>query len=266
MSFKVSLIMPDAHIPNHDRKAVDVMFSIAKDLPRLDEIVILGDLADFYGVSLHDVLPDCFGIKQRLKDEVYFVNKFLDVMQTFNKPIKWLEGNHLVRLKKYLVKKAPALFDLIDNETLFKLDERDLIEFYPFRRNQLARVLDTNLFARHQPYNQGVNCANGTIQKKNISLIFGHTHRVQTVIKKRGDKSFISAYSCGCLIDFESPVFSYADTDDWAHAFGVVYQFSNDPEDYIVNIIEIKNGKAIYNGNLYEGEDKDIWDGLREVK
>jgi hypothetical protein len=235
------------------------MFSIAKDLPRLDEIVLLGDLADYYEVSTHDKLPQCIGMRQKLEDEVYEVNKFLDYIEKFKVKIKWLEGNHLFRLKKYLIKNAPALFDTISNEGLFKLDERELIEFVPFGRGQLCNVLNTKLYARHQPFSQGVNCAMATIQKKSISLIFGHTHRVQTVIRKRGDKSFISAYSCGCLIDFESPVFSYADTDDWAHAFGIVYQFSDDPEDYIVDIVEIKNGNAIYNGSLYTGQDKCPW-------
>lgn len=257
---KVSLIVPDCHLPNHSKEALDVMLSIAKDLPRLDEIVLLGDLADYYGVSLHDKLPQCFTLKQRMKDEIWTVNKFLDYLETtFKVPIKWLEGNHLFRLKKYMMKNAPALFDMISNETLFKLDERPLVKFTEFKRNQLERVLDTNLFARHQPYNQGVNCAMGTINKKQISLIFGHTHRLQTVVKKRGDKTFVSAYSCGCLIDFNSEVFSYADTDDWAHAFGVVYQYSDDENDFIVDIVEIKNGTAIYNGTIYKGEDRDVW-------
>lgn len=260
MKCKIALIVPDTHFPNHSKKALSTMFEVVDDLPHLDEIVLLGDVPDFYGVSLHDVLPECLTLKQTMKDEIYQVNKFLDFLESkYNKPTKWLEGNHTKRLMRYITKKAPALFDFIDAQTLFKLDERQNIEYHPFTRNQLCRVLGTNLYARHQPYNQGVNCALGTIQKKQISLIFGHTHRVQTAIKKRGDKSFISAYSCGCLIDFDSPVFAYADVDDWAHAFGIVYQYSEDPEDYIVHIVEIKNGKAIYNGNLYEGEDVDPW-------
>ena len=259
MTFKVSLIIPDMHIPNHSNIACDVMFSIVKDLPRLDEIVMLGDIADFYGVSLHDMLPECMSLKQRMKDEIYQVNKFFDYLETFKVPIKWLAGNHLKRLQKYIVKKAPKLFDFITIEDLFLLESRSLFQYHPFTRNQLVKVLDTTLYARHQPYSQGVNCAMSTIQKKQISLIFGHTHRLQSVTKKRGDQTFISAYSCGCLIDFESPVFAYADTDDWQHCFAVVYQYSENPEDYLVQLIEIKNGTAIYNNNLYRGENICPW-------
>ena len=89
MSFRVSLVIPDMHIPNHSNIAMDTMFSIVKDLPRLDEIVLLGDVADYYGVSLHDVLPETFGIKQKMKDEVYEVNKFLDYIEKFNVPINY---------------------------------------------------------------------------------------------------------------------------------------------------------------------------------
>lgn len=58
--------------------------------------------------------------------------------------------------------------------------------------------------------------------------------------------------SAGCLIDFNSPVFSYMDTDDWAQGFAIVYQFGEDPQDYIIDFINIKNGKAVYNGFVYD--------------
>ena len=90
------------------------------------------------------------------------------------------------------------------------------------------------------------------MDKKHISLICGDTHRVQRAIRKRGDGTYIEVLSSGCLIDFNSSVFSYMDTDDWAQGFSIVYQFSDDPEDYIIDFINIKNGRAVYHGKVFE--------------
>jgi len=257
---KIAAVIPDMHCPYHDKKAVDVMFQILKDLPleTLQELTILGDLADFYNLSLHPKLPDGLSIKDRFKDEVYECHKLLDRFDEL--PFKrkvYLEGNHEDRFWRYYCKKAPEVWDVADYRELLRLEERGY-EWVKFSRSnkgstgQLHRIMDCDLWSRHRPYSGGKHTAAGSIDAKHLSVIFGDTHRVQRIIKKRGDGSYIEALSCGCLIDFESEVFSYMDTDNWAQGFALVYWFSEDPQDYIIDFINIKNGKAVYHGNLYE--------------
>ena len=53
---KKALIIPDCHIPYHDRRSYEIMLEVAKDIDQdygLDEIVILGDYADFYAINAH---------------------------------------------------------------------------------------------------------------------------------------------------------------------------------------------------------------------
>jgi len=50
---RTALIIPDAHIPFHDKQAYGLMLKVAQDVMP-DEIVILGDYGDFNSVSGHD--------------------------------------------------------------------------------------------------------------------------------------------------------------------------------------------------------------------
>lgn len=265
MSFRVAILQPDVHLPYCDYAALDVMFSIIEDLPRVDEFCNMGDLLDCFGVNLHDEMPETFNLKTRLKEEIVVGNKYLDFLQRKlrekNKDcaFKMTLGNHEKRVARYIVKKAPALYEFLDIPSLLQLDERDF-EWHRFTKNQLAQVLNTNLYFRHRPYSGGVNTANSTLNKKAINLVYGDTHRLQFVKRKRGDLSKLQAISLGCMIDFESPAFAYCDVEDWAHAFGIVYQYSDDPEDWVIDVVEIDRGKAIYGGVLYEGNpDKPSW-------
>jgi hypothetical protein len=260
MSVKIAVIVPDMHVPYHDPRAVDVMFQIIRDLPphNLEELTVLGDLADFFNLSLHPKLPGAMTVKERFKDEVYECHKMLDRFDSINFKRKvYIEGNHEDRFWRYYVKKAPEIWDVQDYTELLKLKERGY-EWIKFSRSnkgstgQLHRIMGCHLFARHRPYSGGKHTAYSSIDAKHIPIIFGDTHRVQRIITKSGTGQFIEAISNGCLIDFDSPVFSYMDTDNWAQGFSLCYWLSDDPHDYILDFIHIKNGKAVYHGNVYE--------------
>lgn len=52
MDLKCALIIPDMHIPYHHKRATQLMLEVAKHV-KVSEIVILGDLAEFYFASGH---------------------------------------------------------------------------------------------------------------------------------------------------------------------------------------------------------------------
>ena len=47
---KLALVLGDVHAPYHDRKAWRLMLKAVRGL-KIDEITLLGDIADFYAVS-----------------------------------------------------------------------------------------------------------------------------------------------------------------------------------------------------------------------
>jgi len=251
---KVSLNIPDTHIPFHCQKSYDLMLQIAKDVDEdigITEINILGDYLDFFWVSLHPKGPASSIIRESFKDEIYEgIKKLTELRNLFPKAkINFLEGNHEFRLVRYIVSKCPELYDLYSLPDILCFDKLN-IEYHPFGKGQKVSCLGTNLFMRHQPYNQGRNCAATTAHNKGISLLFGHTHRLQNYTLIKGDGEEVSTYSSGWLGDRTLPAFEYMDTDDWGTGFTMTYAFSE--KDWHLHQIHIKNGRTVYNGSLYE--------------
>jgi len=101
-----------------------------------DEIVLLGDYADFYPVSRHAKDPS---VAHALTDEIKSVNEGLDQLDKLWPKAKkvYLEGNHEWRLERYLSEQAPALFGVTDCPLLFQINQRPLWSYHRFGRTQM---------------------------------------------------------------------------------------------------------------------------------
>src|SRR5690349_21722092 len=135
-----SLIIPDSHIPYHNKRAMGLVFEMAKDTEGLCEIVILGDFADFYAVNAHGKHP---GLMHVLQKEVEEVNSVLDTIDKLFPDQKkvYIEGNHEYRLERYLYQNAPALFGVTQWDLLFKLPERPNWRAINYGPTQYYKVL-----------------------------------------------------------------------------------------------------------------------------
>lgn len=174
MALKLACIWPDSHIPYHSVKAFALVMNVLSDL-NPDEIVFLGDLADFYAVSSHGRHP---GMMHLLTDEVAAVNHVLDTFdQCFPEARKVLvEGNHCYRLERYLINNAPALFGVTDLNYLFRFNQRIGWKLIPYGVGQSYSVLGSKLQARHEPL--GSN-AKMSVSKSMQSVCYGHIHRIE---------------------------------------------------------------------------------------
>jgi predicted phosphodiesterase len=246
-AIKSALVIPDCHIPFEDKRAYQIMLEVAQD-QNISEIVILGDYVDFYDVSSHPKSPI---IKEKLKHELEQCHaRLLELKDLFPRAkIVYICGNHENRLDRYIEKNAPALFGQVTIKSVLKLDELG-IEFIPYGRNQKYKILDSNLYARHEPIAGGEHAAAGTIKRANKSVVFGHTHRIQEFQMKDMDGHHHIGINLGSLIQIEHPVFDYIKShDQWAHGFGFVYTLPCG--EFFHNIVHIKNYQAIYNGVFY---------------
>jgi len=242
------------HIPAQCNKSLDIAFSVFDSLYQdncLSQIILNGDIADFFNLKFHDSLPSDFGIKTRLKDEIWLVNKFLDHIQARYPKVEitFIEGNHEQRLARYLTKKCPDLFDMLDVPSLFKLRERK-IKFYPYGRHQLYQIKKTDLYVRHSPYSYSEHCVHQNITKKHINLIHGCTHRYQERKIKTGSGKYLYGCSNGCLINFDDPIFDYMPTDNWVKGFSVVYI---DGKWWQNHFVKITDGRTVFGGYEYTG-------------
>lgn len=240
------LIIPDCHIPMHDKRAYDMMIGIAQQ-EKIKNVCILGDYGDFYATSSHDKDP-----KQErfLKTEVKEVNRCLRELENICTGKKiFLQGNHEFRLERYIQNKAPELFGLVDTPTILELNKW---EYHPYKPTQLAQIGNSKLYARHTPLSGGVLPAHGTVIKSGCSVVFGHIHRDQHshVVMANGDAHI--GISVGWLGDKNNDVFDYVmGHHQWTLGFGIVTIEPNG--NFHIEAPRIINYKCMANGTLYEG-------------
>lgn len=251
-NLKCSLIIPDTHAPYENKKAYNLMLKIAMEI-NPDEIVILGDYADFYSVSSHAKDPR---VKDLLIDEVSMVNQRLDELDKFfpNAKKVFLEGNHENRLERYLIDRAPAVFGVTETRFLFQFDKRPNWIFKPYGPNQRYSVLGSYLYSKHTPLSSS---AKATATKAMCSLVYGHIHTIEESHIVGMDGTNHVAFSVGWLGDKSKDlVFGYVKNHhQWQLGFGLVYvdQKSRRFHHQKIHILE-HGGKlsCVVNGKLYE--------------
>lgn len=222
------------------------MLKVAKDIEP-DEIIILGDFADFYSINQHG--PKDPQLVQLLLYEVDAVNEKLDELdKLFPKANKvFIEGNHEHRLSRYIRNRAVELFGFLDTAGLFKLRERSKWKFIPFDANQKYNVLGSHLLARHCPI--GSN-SRTTVNRAMASVIHGHTHRIETNQMCSLDGSWFIGISNGTLADIKSPVMDYLPNHaQWSYGFSICHVFPN--RNFFNQVIQIIDNKCMYGEKAY---------------
>lgn len=240
---KKALIVPDCHRPFHDRKAYNLMIKIAQ-LIGIDEVVILGDYADFYSVSRHRKDPR---VGTLLLEEVASVKEGLDQIDHLFPQAKkvFLEGNHELRLEAYLIERCPELFGVTEVQFLFELNRRPLWTWIPFGRSQAYRILGSELYAFHRPR---ASTPKQHIAKTFVSSVYGDIHKIERAHSVSLDGSHLLAVCPGWLGDVSSRVFDYMPaTPQWQLGFAIVY-VETETSEFHVEQFEIKNHSTILHG------------------
>ncbi len=249
---KYALIIPDTHIPYEDKRSYELMLKIARQgLPHIDSVVILGDYGEFATVGSHPKDPD---LENFLKKETDAVNERLNQLdRLFPKAEKvYIEGNHENRFDRYIRDKAPQLYGLMSIKKLLRLDKRPGWKWIPYGPNQKVKVLNSKLYARHEPAGSGDYTAAQTVRKCGASVVYGHTHRVQEyqTVMLNGDSH--RAINSGWLGDANHKIFEYVKNHhQWGHAFSIVTVLPNGL--FFNNTIHIIDHKAVFGNKLYVG-------------
>lgn len=98
-----------------------------------------------------------------------------------------------------------------------------------------------------------MHVAHNTLAKGHVSCIFGHTHKIQKFEHNDLLGESLVGINGGWLGDPNSDVFGYMEhVPQWQHGFVVITAF--DDGTWFDSIIEIKKGRAIANGAVYESK------------
>ena len=225
------------------------MLKVGKSM-KIDEVVILGDYADFYAINSHGKHP---AKQQTLMDEVIIViERLQQLRRSFPKAkIVFIEGNHEHRLARYIQNRCPDMYGVTSTDKILELS-RFRIKFIPYGPGQQYPVLESDLKARHEPLAGGKHVAQNTAEKAMCSVIFGHTHRLQEAQTVSLDGKNYRGISSGWLGDSASPVFDYVKSHyQWAQGFSITRVF---PDGSFHNrLVHIIDYKCIVNGKLFKG-------------
>jgi predicted phosphodiesterase len=193
------LWMSDIHIPNQDNEALKLAIDYGVK-NKINCIVLGGDVLDNTPFTNHDAPPPS-------ADDVVqwfeYCQIFLSHLRTkFPKAhIVWIEGNHDNWYVRYLMKKAPMLF----NDEYFRLPQRlDLkkysVDFY--EQHIVVRAGKLHMLHGHtimRGFMAPVNAARGVFVKAKSSMIIGHVHSTSNHSETNIKEEPISCWSTGCL-------------------------------------------------------------------
>jgi len=214
------LIVPDTHVPFHDKKAFNLVLKVLNTI-KFDRLVILGDFGDMYSVSGHLKDPD---IADCIAEEADAINAELDRLdhackKSGVKDKTYIEGNHENRLYRSVMAQMPSVRRLLRVDNLLRLKERG----YGFKEYGDYHK-EGKLHLTHDDGKAGPVAHIAAVNNFNGSVGIGHTHQMaMCYIGDVLDRRHVGAMF-GWLGDKKSPVFNYAKTrskqKNWQLGFG----------------------------------------------
>jgi len=276
-----AVIIPDVHIgyrrdvftqnmiPFHDRRCLDLDLQLISKI-KPEVVVILGDFLDMPNWQDKFVRSKEFAMitQASIEEGHWWLRNIREIVPSAR--IVQLQGNHEVRVEKFLKKNSGAAYgikpatatkdepDLTSVERMLDLPSLQVewIGDYP----DGGHWINDNLVAEHGERVSSVNgkSAGQILDEVRESHIFGHSHRLEVATKttypKNGPKIYQSvSMGCQCFLGrqgTETP--GRKKKQDWQNAVGLVeFETGNSP--FRVEPIFINNGEMIHNGQKFSG-------------
>lgn len=272
-----ALLIPDMHIgfrkgihngeltPMHDRLAMSIVMQIAQKHD-FDAVTYLGDFVDLSEWSdKFLVQPEFYWATQPAFIECsWYFAQLKSALEKAKHAV--LQGNHELRFHDKVVRHMKAAYQL-KPATELELDEPmsvqrmigmdtlgiDYIDGYPnneIYHGDYLRCIHGSVAL--QGYNASVNKMTANAS---ISTVFGHIHRLEFVVKTVDDIDgvrYVTMASPGCLCRIDYTVPGHKRGTNWNQGFGVAHFGGKNPQ---IELIPVRNGKALYNGIEYTGYD-----------
>lgn len=235
------LWLSDIHIPNQNNEALELAVNYGLNA-NVDCIILGGDIMDNTPFTSHDAPPPS---PDDVRDFFEMTQKFLEWLRAKFPAahIIWIEGNHDNWLMRWLMKKAPILF----NDPYYHLPQRLDLKKYNvdfFTQEVILQMGKLNASHGHTIVKgvfAPVNAARGAFVKTKSNYIIGHVHTTSQHIESNIKGEQIGCYSVGCLCEL-SP--SY-DPHNTKHNLGFAHIQVGDNGNFVVHNNMIINGKIV---------------------
>jgi hypothetical protein len=238
-SIKEVLFLSDIHLPYHDEQALITALQYGKD-NNVDCIWLNGDIMDMFQCSDHEKLPG----KADMQYEFDFTRDFFARLRSiFPKAIiYYLEGNHEVRWRRYLMRKAPEIIGIPEFrlDVILKLREFN-VEWIP--NGTLCKFGHLNVIHGNEfKGGGGVNPARTLFLRAKDNIIAGDKHKTGENNEGTLNGKLITCWAVGALCDLNPEYLSMAHTI-WNHGFAHISM--NLDGTFKVRNMRIKNGEIL---------------------
>lgn len=219
---KKAIVLPDLHIPLHDKLSIEAINKFARDNGPWDYWVQLGDLGDFDFISkfTKENLRQLRG--KTWKNQYDPINEFLDEQQAiYGEECNYviLEGNHDYRVE-CAIDRMPELEGLVEIPVSLDLEGRGIRWVKSWSEGEILRLGKANFI--HGNFHN-VNHTKSTVTKYGHSFFYGHTHDImETPWERMGDDDTIVARSMGCLCTYQMK-YMRGRPNKWQQGFGIFY-------------------------------------------
>ncbi len=247
------LIIPDTHVPYHDRKAFALMVRAAVEAGATN-VCILGDFLDCHFLSEHSRDPRC---TYSIKDEIDVGSAILSQLEkSFRGQRVYCEGNHEERYPRQVLKYAPETFDAATTSIAhrLKLGQRRW-KWVPYREHI---KLGPRFYATHDFGSAGKAAHMRAVDVFGSNVVFGHTHRMGVYMNGDVEHGTRTGVNMGWLGD--PSFFNYlhaVQKKDWQLGFGLATQSGATGFVHITAVPIVKKGpvyECYVAGKLFRAE------------
>lgn len=245
------IVINDIHIPNENKKAVNCVIQVIKDL-QPDGITLNGDIGDWSTFSRHNrfIAPkqywndtDFYNVSEH---EYNALNNFLDriTKASQNSRVRFANGNHEVWVESFVSESPKTRKEIFGISQRLKFKQR---EFEVYKYNSFMKL--GKLRVTHGIYT-GNNHAKKHVEAMGTSILYGHLHDIQVYSKVTPEKVSHMGWCNGCLCNM-NPDYLRNRPQNWNHGFAIVYVWPSG--EFQVDLIRINEGKCVVQGIEYIG-------------
>lgn len=250
MSSRLIIILGDVHVPMHNKRVTDSLFTMLAD-KQPDEVIQVGDLVDFESVARWTTgTRDEDG--RKLQHEIDETRKWLAAWHSaFPGRKTYYRGNHCDRMSKYLRTKAQGLYGL---------DALSVPNLLHFEEHHVTEVRQPYVVAPGVVGIHGVKLAQraGQSVQKEIdhhmcSVFMGHCHRQALVWKQDwagGKRKQRFGMEVGHMCDQNKAHYlGHGNIGDWQTGAAALWVDGNDVVPQLIPIRD--NGHFTFDGVKY---------------
>lgn len=236
----------DIHVPYHDERALGLALDFISWW-KPHRLYLIGDIIDFYQLSRYDKDPErLLGLQGEFDDTIQVLYRFRKAVGDKCRII-YKEGNHEFRLVKYLwAHPEIAGLKVMQLGSLLSFADLGIQEHYGYK--DMLWLLPGKFLVEHGDMARKWSgyTARGMLEKRGVSGISGHTHRMGSNFLTNYGNGVHVWYENGCLCRLD-PGFIHG-LPNWQQGFSVGYVT---PKRVDIHQVSIREGLIHYGEQIF---------------